>query len=83
MEDGGGGMVEVREQVVTKLKRMVKVVMRFQERMLVMGRIAMMMIGIQMMMVTVIMITGGWGGKMTSEEAVAVQQRVGAPPLSG
>ena len=83
MEDGSGGMVEVREQVVTQLKRMVKVVMMFQERMLVMGRIAMMMIGIQMMMVTVIMITGGWGGKMTSEEAVTVQQRLGASPLSG
>ena len=80
MEHGGGGMAEVRKQVVTQLMGMIKVVMMFKERMMVM----MIMIGIQMMMMmTMIMITGGWGGKMTSEEAVAVQQGVGVPPLSG
>ena len=52
VEDGGGGMTEVREQVVTQLVGMIKMVMMFQER------IVMVMIGIQMMMV-VMMITGG------------------------
>ena len=70
MEDGGPEMMMVREKVVTKL--MVGIIQR----------IVMMMIGIQMMMV-MIMIIGGWGWKVTSEEAVAVQQRLGGPLLSG
>ena len=52
VEHGGGGMTEVRKQVVTQLMRMIKMVMMFQER------IVMMMIGIQMMIMS-LMITGG------------------------